>query len=208
MVCPALVDARLAGLRPARELERHEDAGVYWQPVAQRGRWIEVDGSARLTWAAALLAACQQQGEPAAWICGDGAVPAVEDLAAWGIDAAALPVIVLPDAAAAGRAADMLLQSAAFGLVVVDLPDGARWSAARTTRLAGLVRRHEAILLTLRPGDHVLPGSNGQVDARLHAGAEPVDGGRFDCRLRAAKDRRHGPGWSITMTCRGPAGVC
>ncbi len=204
---PALADTRLAGLRPARELERTADAGVYWQPSAQRGRWIEISGIARLTWAVALLAACQQQGEPAAWLCADGALPAVEDLAAWGIDTAALPVIILPDAVAAGRAADMLLQSAAFGLVVVDLPDGARWSTARTTRLAGLARRHDAILLTLRHGKATASGGDAQVDARLHAAAISVSAGRFDCRLQAGKDRRHGPGWSVAMTCRGPTGV-
>ncbi|MFO7653966.1 MAG: recombinase A [Candidatus Krumholzibacteriia bacterium] len=144
-----------------------------WSPAELVGRLCEVTpgaASAVLTAALALVRQAQQAGEPAAWICGgDPFYP--PDAAAGGVDLAALPVIRVPDAAAAGRAADLLLRSGAFGLVVLDLaqvgderlgrvrgrgpgrgrahPVGARLSLALQGRLVQLALKHGAAVVCL-----------------------------------------------------------
>ena len=79
------------------------------------------------------------------------------DLHAAGVDLDALAVVHVPaeeGSAALGKAAELLLRSGAFGLVVVDLgsiPHGSR--TAWQGRLLGLARQHESrvVLLTDKP---------------------------------------------------------
>lgn len=200
---------QIPGLRPARALERDIETTFRWHPAALRGRWIELAGGpdhANLTWAVALVAEAQRAGEPCAWLDAGGGLPFIDDLLGWGIDPAALAVVVLADPTAAGKAADILLRSGAFGLVVVDLPAGTRWPLPRMTRLAGLTRRHEAILLTLTETPADAPSSGSPVDALLRSRAEPDPEGGFVCRLVARKDRLQGPGRRCAMHCHAPPG--
>ncbi|MFO7565437.1 MAG: hypothetical protein R6X02_22540 [Enhygromyxa sp.] len=92
------------------------------------GRIVELCGEAQTTTAVMLLAELQREGETAAWIQparGDLFPP---DLAAAGVDVEALIVVHTPEHAQASmagphgqcRAAELLLRSGGFGLVILD----------------------------------------------------------------------------------------
>jgi hypothetical protein len=72
-----------------------------------------------LTLTARLIAQAQEQGEQTAWIAGTS-VFFPPDLVWRGIDLAALTVVKATEAGAAAQAADWLVRSGAFALVVVD----------------------------------------------------------------------------------------
>lgn len=134
------------------------------------GRLVELSApvasaGARTSTAVALLRRAQREGETTAWIQSSGGPLYPPDLHDGGIDLEALVVVHVPTsegAAGLGKAAEMLLRSGAFGLVVVDLgaletkPQAGSKAATRTAwqgRLLGLARQHEArvLLLTEKP---------------------------------------------------------
>ena len=102
-----------------------------------------------LTAVAALILQAQQVGEAAAWIGFGNSIFFPPDVAEWGIDLEALPVIRVTDARAAYSAGDQLLRSGAFGLVVLDLKTRAQMPLAVQSRLAALARKHRAALVCL-----------------------------------------------------------
>jgi recombination protein RecA len=198
-----------------------------WGLAELNGRLVELSSppaaGALLTAAASLVLEAQQAGEPTAWITGpDAFYP--PDLAERGVDLSALAVIRVERFNDSLRAADVLLRSGAFGLIVLDLAslgggrgrrggrgtNPAELPLAAQTRLAGLVQRHDAALVCLT---HKQPeqASLGSL-ITLHATAArcPLDGaaGRFSCELTMIKDKRRGPGWRHAEICRGPPGLC
>ncbi|HTM21966.1 MAG TPA: recombinase A, partial [Kofleriaceae bacterium] len=105
---------------PAAEIQAAEG----WQLAALRGRLVEVSaaaGSAGLTAAVGMVLAAQREAEPVAWVTPPehGFFP--PDLGDSGVDLDALVVVRAPDLRASARAAEHLLRSGAFGLVVIDL---------------------------------------------------------------------------------------
>ncbi|MBZ0232060.1 MAG: hypothetical protein K8M05_06875, partial [Deltaproteobacteria bacterium] len=140
-----------------------------WELDEVVGRLTELSGIgavASLTAATALVLDAQGRGEPVAWI---GLPPASfypPDLDDAGVDLDALVVVRAPDITAMVRAADRLLRSAAFGLVVLDLgaPSGstpAEIPIAVQGRLLGLAQHHDAaiVVLTEKPRDAASLGS-------------------------------------------------
>ena len=119
---------------PSRSLARELPAG----------KLVEVSGSracARLTTAVSVVRQAQIEGETTAWIQPAGGPLYPPDLHEHGIDLAALAVVQVPAHARQHgllRAAELLLHSGAFGLVVLDLrhaspKPGAAWQG----RLSG-----------------------------------------------------------------------
>jgi recombination protein RecA len=199
-------------VRRASSLPSARPAGARFRLAELAGRLIEISGataSAALTVAAGLVREAQDLGEPVAWIC-SGAPFYPPDLEENGIDLASLAVILAPPAPRRMpglRAAETLLRSGAFGLVLLDLGAIHALPLPAQTRLAGLAQRHDSALLCLtekRPGE----ASLGSL-VSLHAVAErrSLGEGRFACELRVLKDKRRGPGWIATEVCRGPAGL-
>ena len=141
----------------ANKLSLVEPAGEHGQPLAELvapGRLVELCGEAQTTAAVMLLAQLQREGETAAWIQparGDLFPP---DLAAAGVDVEALIVVHVPEQereAGQCRAAELLLRSGAFGLVILDFGRAEpRGSTAWQGRLLGLARQHEARVVILR----------------------------------------------------------
>jgi len=158
------------------------------------GRLVELSGSqngpsARTTTAVSILAHRQQQGETAAWLQPHGGPLYPPDLADAGIDLDALVVVHIP--ASSGphgscKAAELLLRSGAFGLVVIDLcagtppGNGEAWQG----RLLGLARQHNAqvVLLTEKPAQAMSLGPlvgirieprRGRAPAAQRLGARP-----------------------------------
>ncbi len=184
------------------------------------GRLTEVSGwkdAARLTAAFGLVLEAQLCGDHAAWVTLEHSAFFPPDTAAGGVDVEALPVVRVPDPRAAGRAADHLVRSGGFGLVVIDLSGESPEERARPaslpvpvlTRLLGLARVHDVAVLILTrklPEDASI---NSLVSLRVDTQWSACEGheGRYDVRVRAIKDKRRGPGWTHVETCRGPAGV-
>lgn len=160
-----------------------------------------------------LVHEAQRLGEPAAWIL--GGPPGQDetfyppDLAEMGIDLDALAVVRLTDPVAIPRAADYLVRSAAFGLVVLEL--GAQVMGDRLlTRLLGLARKHETAVLCLTdrpPGEASL---GGLIALRVLARRQrvgPVGASTFACTLTVLKDKRRAPAWQHGEIAHGPPGL-
>ena len=194
-----------------------------WRLDALRGRLVELSArgaAATLTAAIELVVEAQQAAEPVAWVTLGNATFFPPDAAASGVDLAALAVVRVHDATAAARAAERLLRSGGFGLVVIDFGGGSfaqqgiEMPIAHQGRLVTLAQAHDAavVCITEKPGEAPSLGSLVSLRAealRLHAPETPGgDGDRgYHVTLRALKDKRRGPGWTRTIRRRGPSGL-
>jgi len=219
---------------PAAAAEPTETTPL-WDPAALAGRLVEITslrpsgfprrpagslpaiwdipaatrdcGGAALTAAASLLWKAQQRGEPAAWINARASSFFPPDLDAGGIDLAALVVVRTPGAAAAARAADKLLRSGGFGLLVLDLGSDAVIPAPLLGRLLGLAQKHHALVLFLTEKTGEAASLAPIVSLRVAASRRRIGTARFACRIEARKDKRRAPGWSVEESLRGPPGL-
>jgi hypothetical protein len=129
-----------------------------WEALDRRlaGGWpagalTELCGRGRCTLALQAVREAQTRGQPVGWVEGPGTFcpPAA------GVDLARLALVAPPDArrlpARAWLAADLLLRSRAFGLLVLDLPV-ARPSLAVCFRLARQAAAARSVLLLLSAG--------------------------------------------------------
>jgi recombination protein RecA len=182
-----------------------------WSLRAFASRLTEISASvagAPLTLTFRLVLEAQRQGEPVAWIGRKDAPFYPPDAADTGVDLAALAVVWTADAVTAAKAADLLVRSGAFGLVVLDLGGEARLPMYATSRLAMLARQHDAAIVCLTGKDAARPSLGPLVSLRAHTASRTRgEGGRFRCTAFALKDKRYGKTWSITEVCRGPDGL-
>ena len=204
--------ARVLSLDELRERRGAEEVAEPWGLAALRGRLIELSGRgarATLTEAMGLVLEAQLAGEPAAWLMSPehgGFYP--PDAAESGVDLAALVVVRVPSAVAGARAAERLLRSGAFGLVVIDLGLGGEHDLpmAQQGRLVSLAQAHDAavVCLTEKTAE---AGSLGSL-VSLRAEATRISSrDEHEVSVRALKDQRRGPGWSRATKVRGPAGM-
>jgi recombination protein RecA len=150
----------------------------------------------------------QVRGEPAAWVAvRSHGLFYPPDAAEAGVDLAALAVVLVPDAAAAGRAADRLVRSGAFGLVVLDLGPEAELPMPLMARLVRLAAAHATAVLCLTVKPPGRPSLGSLVSLRAQARHQRLEGGRFACTLEVLKDKRRGPGRCWEEVRRGPAGL-
>jgi recombination protein RecA len=189
-----------------------------WGLDALRGRLVELSArgaTATLTSAIELVLEAQQADEPVAWVTLGNATFYPPDVADSGVDLAALAVVRVHDIVAAARAAERLLRSGGFGLVVLDFAGSALdLPIAHQGRLVTLAQTHDAavVCITEKPSEAPSLGSLVSLRAealRLYApplGEPPSDRG-YHVTLRALKDKRRGPGWSRTTKLRGPSGL-
>jgi recombination protein RecA len=178
------------------------------------GRLVELSGgadTASLTAAFGLVLEAQLAGDRAAWVTLPTTTFFPPDAVDGGIDLATLPVVRARDARTAGRAADHLVRSGGFGLVVIDLASGEAGSALvpvpLLTRLLGLARAHDAAVVILTKKSHDAPSLNSLISLRAETARSASASGRYEVRVHALKDKRGGPGWTHGESCRGPAGV-
>jgi recombination protein RecA len=202
----------------SRQVRRASTLGAA-RPAAARFRLAELAGrlveltadaaSAVLTVAVGLVREAQELGEPVAWIAGDAPFYP-PDLEENGVELAALAVIQIAETGNARRrqrAAETLLRSGAFGLVVLDLGPLRALPLPAQTRLASLAQHHDAALLCLTERRDARTSLGSLVSLHAVATRRRLGDGRFVCELRALKDKRRGPGWIATEVCRGPAGL-
>ena len=212
MANAAALDALISAprLRAYRGLAMPEPPPGAWTSTALGGCLAELSGagaSPSLTLAFSLVHQVQRQGEPVAWITRPESTFFPPDVAQNGIDLAALPVIRLDGRRRRLRAADRLVRSGAFGLLVIDLDGCLDLPLAVQTRLAGQALAHGTLVLCLTAKTERQPSLGSLVSVRAHARRIRREDGRFVCRIHVLKDKRRGPGWSDEVWCRGPDGV-
>ena len=187
-----------------------EPSGRPWGLEQIAGRLVEISGvgaTAALTAAFGLVLEAQRRGEPVAWIALEERGFYPPDAAEGGVDLGALVVVRVVNAKAVGRAADQLVRSGAFGLIVLDLGAGADVPTPLQTRLVGLAQKHQTALLCLTEKGGELPSLGSLVSLRVQAQRERVCDDRFSCGLAVLKDKRRGPTWTHAEIYRGPAGL-
>lgn len=178
-----------------------------WSLGELSGRLVELSGAGVLTAAATLLREAQEEGEPAAWVTG-GATFYPPDLDRRGIDLEALVVIRVPGIAKILGAAEGLLRSGAFSLLVLDLARTAQLPLPAQTRLLGLAQKGDCTLLclTVKGEEELSLGSLISLQAR--ARRRQSRDGSFVWEVHVVKDKRRGPGWIHREEgFRGPPGL-
>jgi recombination protein RecA len=181
--------ARGGGDPGAQEPSPDRDAAARWSLAALRGRLVELSARgapATLTTAIGLTLEAQAADEPVAWILaptrGTFYPPDVSEA---GVDLAALLVVRVAEALGAARAAERLLRSGAFGLVVLDLgPEDL--ALAPQGRLGALAQAHDTavVCLTEKPEDAPSLGSvislRAEAVRRSPLGSSPQGAGGAD----------------------------
>jgi recombination protein RecA len=186
-----------------------EPAPKLWSIAEITGRLVEISGSgatAALAVAFGLVLEAQRQGEPVAWVTPEESSFYPSDAAEGGVDLHALVVIRVPEARAVARAAERLVRSGAFGLVVLDV-GAAEIPTPLQARLAGLAQKHHSALVCLTGKEREAPSLGSLISLRVHARRKRTSEGRFTCELAVLKDKRRGPTWTHAEACRGPAGL-
>ncbi|HSD89819.1 MAG TPA: recombinase A [Kofleriaceae bacterium] len=204
--------AKILSLDELRARRGQEDESAQrWGLSALRGRLVELSArgaTATLTAAIEIVAEAQEQSEPVAWLTLTNGTFYPPDVADSGIDLAALVVIRAPDATAVSRAAERILRSGAFGLVILDLGGGANADLSMQIqgRLVTLAQTHDAavVCLTEKTEDTASLGSLVSLRAEALRQRERPD---FAVRVRVLKDKRRGPGFTQLLKRRGPAGL-
>lgn len=198
-----VLTARELGMRP-------DEPPAAWSLDTLAGRFIELTGgpaAAGLTAAAGLVLEAQRRGEPVAWLVGRDSAFYPPDLADWGIDLEALPVVRIDDAKRMPRVADTLLRSGGFALLIMDLGRVDLPFAAQT-RLAGLAKAHRTALVRLVRNRPKAPLPSSLASLRGEAAKQRAGFDRFACTIEVHKDKRAGAGWRHVEVCRGPDGLC
>ncbi len=187
------------------------DSPMVWNYAAFAGRFGEISAqhaSATLTLAFRLVLEAQRRNEPAVWVTGYDSVFYPPDAAEAAIDLDALVVVRVPDNRRAARAADALLRSGGFGLVVLDIGADTRGlHPPMQSRLAGLAKKHHAALICLTEKESRRPSLGALVSIRAEATRTRDRDDRYTCRAQILKDKRRGPGWQHQEVVRGPDGL-
>jgi recombination protein RecA len=127
------------------------------------------------------------------------------DLAENGVDPAGLVFVFAADALQAARAAEHLLRSGAFALVVLDLEHDADISDAAQGRLLRLARATDAAVLCISRGDTVLRGS--MISLRGRTSRVATTDGRYRLRIHITRDKHGGPAVRSGEVCHAPPGM-
>ncbi len=181
-----------------------------WSRAEMAGRLCELSAGsdgALLSAAMSVVLDTQLAGDPVAWVTATAATFYPPDAAACGVDLSALVVVrTAGNMRAAGRAADVLLRSGAYGLVVLDLGTSAALPTPLQGRLVQLAIKHDAAVLCLTDKAPETSSLGSLVSLRGQA-QRRRNGKNFSCRIGTLKDKRRGPGWTAEETRRGPDGL-
>lgn len=170
-----------------------------------------VDAGGQMTLAVSLLQEAQQQGHMAAWVQPLGGDLFPPDIAACGVDLAALLVVHVDtpqQAAARLRAAEILLTGGGFAFVVLDMgraaPSGDAWQG----RLLRLVRQHHSAVVLLTRSTQQAASLGPLISLRLApvaCGSRPRD--RFDVGIAVLKSKVGAVQAPLRLARRGPPGL-
>jgi recombination protein RecA len=142
-----------------------------WALALAAGRLVEVAGaedSAALTLTSSLILDAQKGGEQAAWILLTESPFFAPDMLESGIDLDALVVVRVPSVVAGARAADKLIRSGSFGIVVLDAGLEPRIPTPLLARLASLAQRnHTALVFLTQHGGATVSAGTTPTGAKL-----------------------------------------
>lgn len=181
-----------------------------WTLEALAGRMVELSSdtaSATLTAATSLVLQCQHRGEPCAWILGGTSSFYPPDVAASGVDLAALVVVRAQSTIKAARAADHLLRSGGFTLVIIDMVEDSNLRMNVQSRLSGLANAHQSAVVCLTRKKSDAPSIGSLVSLRGDTSVTRTGFDEFTWDIDIVKDKRRGPGWSHSGICRGLEGL-
>jgi len=190
-------------------------------PLCQQlpsGRLTEITRlpqGAQLTLAVSCVRQAQVRGESVAWVQMEGGSLFPPDLADSGVDLDALLIVHVP--ASAGRAglekaAELLLRSGGFGLVVIDLvgviaEGGAQLQLPVQSRLLGLVREHACAALFLSDGSGGHRSLGPLIGLCIEPHRQRVGRGAFVLEPHARKDKSGSLCALASEPRRGPWGL-
>ena len=180
-----------------------------WSWASLRGELVELTANgpgANLSFAASLVYEAQRAQEPVAWIASYVSTFFPPDMADAGVDLSAMPVVRTRSGHEAMYAADKLLRTGSFGLVVIDLGEDERIPSALIGRVQKLAVRHDALVLCLLEKPEQAASLGAATSLRAEARRYERKSWRFRCTLRVLKDKRHAPGWSHESHFLPPAG--
>ena len=176
---------------------------------------LELSGlqaSARFTYAVNLLLQAQQIGETVAWIQPESGPLFPPDLHASGVDLQALVVVHVPLSAGVygiPKAAEILLRSGAFGLVILDLiasapPSG---SVAWLGRLLTLTRQHQSALIILTHKPVTSESVGACASWRIAPYRRQLRDGFYELDLNIIKNKTSAMWPDTNLLCCGPWGL-
>ncbi len=209
MPLPIDIPNLMTGAQLERELERTR-ASQPWSCEALAGRLVElrgVESSGALTMAFGLVLDAQQNGSPVAWVSATESLFYPPDVVEVGVDLEALALVRVRGAQNAARAADQLIASNAFGLVVLDLGSDAWFPTPLQNRLVRRAESHETALVCVTREGREARHLGQMVSLRAEVRLERRGDDAFCCTLRAVKDKRDRPGWTLEKVCRGTIGL-
>lgn len=186
------------------------EAGA-WSLAGLAGRFAELTGgpaAATFTLAAGLVLEAQRGGRLAAWVGGWDASFYPPDLRDCGVDLDALPVIRTETPLQAARAAETLVRSGSFALVVLGLRRLSLLPLPVQGRLVGLAHHHGTTLLALTRDEGARGPRSSLVSFRAEAAHRRIGADCFACELTVLKDKRGAAGWTHREIRRGPGGLC
>lgn len=195
-----------------RALEQRQSASRGWAFEELQGRLVELRhgaAPAALSGAFSLVLQAQQALEPVAWIVAGDSVFYPPDARARGVDLHALVVVRVHGAQNAGRAADHLVRSGAFGLIVMDLGMDAFFPTALQNRLVHGANQHQTAIVCLTEENPAQPKTESLGPlVSLRATAQGTwNGQRWACRIDVERDKRRGMGWRSEVNGYGPIGM-
>lgn len=138
------------------------------------GRLSEVEGHGATSAIVRLVAEAQSQGEPVAWITGATSSVHPPDLAAGGIHLHSLAFLRIADDAKQTtrlRAAELILRSGAFALVVIEAPPAHDLPARALSRLHAMARRYNTRVV-FRRCHHSKVSLGPLIGLKIHVGRQ------------------------------------
>ncbi len=181
-----------------------------WSRTQLAGRLCEISsvaGGALLTAAFRLVLDAQFEGEPVAWISTSSDTFFAPDVVKNGVDLNALVVIRVPEVQTVARAADHLLKSGAFGLIVMDLNSSPSIPIPMQMRLAQQARIHETAILCLTSKMRESASLGPMISLRGQITCRYLEVDHFQYEIEILKDKLHGPGWRHIEICHGTGGL-
>lgn len=208
-IFPGLI--RAADLDHSDSAQNSADRKSPFTLAALSGRLVELGAcrpSACLSLSCSLLLEAQGNSVPAAWISVTRDTFFPPDLAANGVNLSILPVVWMPDARCAVQAADWLLRTGAFGLIVIDLYRNSRLPQSLQARLAQPARRHACAVVFLTVKPEAAPSLGSMISLYARVRRSRCKGGGFRLALQVEKDKRRAPVWEHVEYVDGSPGLC
>jgi len=107
----------------------------------------------------------------------------------------------------AARAADHLLRSGGFTLVILDIVEDSNLRMNVQSRLSGLANTHQSAVVCLTRKKNDAPSIGSLISLRADTSVTRTGFDEFTWDVEIVKDKRRGPGWNHSGRSRGVEGL-